>query len=90
MKDSLWYQKNADILKALAHPTRLKIVDGLLQDACGVGKIVRGLGLPQSTVSQHLGILRNRKIIAPEKEGVRTCYRISDPRIQKLLEALKK
>jgi ArsR family transcriptional regulator len=44
------------------------------------------MGLPQSTLSQHLGILRNRGIIEPRKEGVRTCYRIADGRIPRILD----
>ncbi|HPJ71838.1 MAG TPA: metalloregulator ArsR/SmtB family transcription factor, partial [bacterium] len=49
-----------ELLKALGHPVRLKIVDGLMSHSCNVGEIVDGLGLPQSTVSQHLAVLRTR------------------------------
>ncbi|MEA1929029.1 MAG: metalloregulator ArsR/SmtB family transcription factor [Candidatus Auribacterota bacterium] len=81
-------QEFSEILKALGHPIRLKIVEGLIQDPCHVNEIVRGLGLPQSTVSQHLGILRSRGIISPRKEGVRTCYLVTDTRIRAIIKLL--
>lgn len=82
------YQKDSNILKALAHPVRLKMAQGLLSKECHVDKMVQALGLPQSTVSQHLGILRNQGIVEIRKEGVKTCYRVIDPRIKAILKVL--
>jgi len=83
-------EKYGKVLKALGHPVRLKIVDGLLSHSCNVGEIVEGLGLPQSTVSQHLGILRNQGIITPEKDGVRTCYKVVDAKVRRIIDCLNK
>lgn len=88
--DSEKYLKYSEVFKALGHPVRLKIVDGLLSHSCNVGEIVDGLGLPQSTVSQHLGILRSRGIIAPEKDGVRTCYKVVDDKVRRIINCLNK
>ena len=82
-------QEFSEILKALGHPVRLKIVEGLIRHPCHVNEIVTGLGLPQSTVSQHLGILRNRGIISPRKEGVKTCYLIADARVRRIVKILR-
>jgi ArsR family transcriptional regulator len=83
------YEEGSGVLKALGHPVRLKIVEGLLsRDECNVQKMVKALGLPQSTISQHLGILRSRGILRIRKEGTKSCYRISDARIKGLLAAL--
>jgi ArsR family transcriptional regulator, arsenate/arsenite/antimonite-responsive transcriptional repressor len=68
----------ANKLKALGHPVRLKIVKGLVKDGCNVNKIVKGLGLPQSTVSQHLAILKNAGIIKGVRSGVKICYKVAD------------
>ncbi len=85
------FERNGELLKALGHPIRLKMVAGLLEETeCNVNDIVAKLGIPQSTVSQHLGILRNKGIIAPRKDGVRTCYRVVDARVIRLIEVLKK
>ena len=84
------YQEMSEILKALAHPVRLKMLKGLLSDECNVGDIVEKLDLPQSTVSQHLSILRNKGIIKPRKEGVRTCYRVENQKVIEVLNILEK
>jgi len=84
------YQKMSEILKVMAHPVRLKILQGLLSNECNVGDMVKRLDLPQSTVSQHLSLLRNRGIITPRKEGVRTCYRVDSQKMRDVLEVLRK
>ncbi len=87
------YNEKSELLKALGHPVRLKIVVGLLLQKecnCNVGEMVHSLGLPQSTVSQHLGILRSRGIVGMRKEGTRSCYRILDKRVEGLVKALNR
>jgi ArsR family transcriptional regulator, arsenate/arsenite/antimonite-responsive transcriptional repressor len=64
-------------IKALGHPARLAIVRALIGAAsgrCCCGDIVRGLPLAQSTVSQHLKVLREAGIIRGEIDGPRCCY----------------
>ena len=62
-------------LKALAHPAPLTIVRALMEaDRCTCGDIVRNLPLAQSTVSQHLKVLREAGLIRGEIEGPRSCY----------------
>lgn len=82
------YNRKSGELKALAHPVRLRMVEGLIHNECNVNKIVKAMGIPQSTASQHLSILRARGIVSLRKEGVRTCYRVLDPRIVKLVKVL--
>jgi len=64
-------------IKALAHPARLGIVRALLKvggDGCCCSDIVRGLPLAQSTVSQHLKVLREAGLVRGEISGPRSCY----------------
>lgn len=62
-------------LRALGHPARLAIVRELARaDRCHCGHIVRVLPLAQSTVSQHLKILKDAGLIAGTLEGPRSCY----------------
>lgn len=80
-------RKASEILKAVAHPVRLTILNGLKEGTdCNVSEMAERLGLPQSTVSQHLAVLRNHGLIEPQKDGVRTCYRIRDERMFRLLD----
>ncbi len=83
------FEKDSEILKALGHPVRLKNIVGLMdKKECNVNTIVDKLKIPQSTASQHLGVLRSRGIIAPKKKGVETCYYVSDERIRKIIDNL--
>ena len=84
------YEKVSETLKALAHPARLKMVVGLLKDECNVAQIQKVLGLPQSTISQHLRILKNADIIKGRKEGTKICYRVIDVRVRKIVEIIKR
>ncbi|MCP4384044.1 MAG: helix-turn-helix transcriptional regulator [Hyphomicrobiales bacterium] len=64
-------------MKALGHPARVAIVRALLcaeGGRCCCGDIVSRLPLAQSTVSQHLKVLRQAGIVAGEVEGPRSCY----------------
>ena len=84
------YEKISETLKALAHPARLKMVAGLLKDECNVAQIQKALGLPQSTISQHLRILKNADIIRGRKEGTKICYRVIDARVRKIVQIIKR
>ncbi|USD66602.1 winged helix-turn-helix transcriptional regulator [Vibrio sp. SCSIO 43136] len=70
----------AEQAKALSHPVRVRILKMLHQlDNYGVclnGDLVAELGLAQSTVSEHLRILKNAELVIAESNPPRTCYRI--------------
>ena len=87
---TLSYEKTIEMLKALAHPARLKMVVGLIKNECNVAQIQKVLGLPQSTISQHLRILKNADIIKGRKEGTKICYRVIDVRVRKIVEIIKR
>lgn len=78
----------ATLAKALGHGARVKIVRLLIRkDACVCGDIVDELPLAQSTVSQHLKVLKEAGIIRGEVDGPRVCYCI-EPRALRRLKAL--
>ncbi len=85
-----FFEEAADYLKALAHPTRLRILDFLMRqkETC-VKSLWEELGLQQSNVSQHLALMKQRGIIDSRKEGVKTCYWIADPLAEKIFKMLK-
>jgi ArsR family transcriptional regulator len=78
----------ASLLEALAHPLRLRIVDGLLDGACSVNPMVDTLGLPQALVSRHLAILREAGVVEAEAEGRKRVYRVIHPAVAPLVVAL--
>jgi len=81
-----YYEETAELLKALAHPVRLCIVRGLLtKESCNVSYMQECLGLPQSTVSQHLQKLRSLGIVETERKGLEINYSVKDERIKQLI-----
>lgn len=78
----------AEILKALGHPVRLKIVAGLCTKECNVKNIWECLGLPQATVSQHLALLKNKGIIEGKRDGAEVYYSVVHPLAQKIVAIL--
>lgn len=78
----------ATFAKALGHPARVKIVRLLIRkNACICGDIVEELPLAQSTVSQHLKVLKEVGLIRGDVDGPRVCYCI-EPRALRRLRAL--
>ncbi|MEY4578575.1 MAG: hypothetical protein RL701_3278 [Pseudomonadota bacterium] len=78
----------AELSKALGHPARVKILRILARrTTCVCGDIVDELPLAQSTVSQHLKVLKDAGLIRGEVDGPRTCYCL-EPRMLRRLKAL--
>jgi ArsR family transcriptional regulator, arsenate/arsenite/antimonite-responsive transcriptional repressor len=74
--------------KALGHPVRVQILRILVRkNACICGEIVDVLDLAQSTVSQHLKVLKDAGLIRGDVDGPRTCYCVQ-PRVLRRLKAL--
>ncbi|MFH1714749.1 MAG: metalloregulator ArsR/SmtB family transcription factor [Elusimicrobiota bacterium] len=82
------YQIYAEKLKAIAHPHRLKIIEGLLNDECNVTHIVKCMAMPQATVSQHLRILKSAGIIEGRRDKMNICYKVVDRNIKKIFKDL--
>jgi ArsR family transcriptional regulator, arsenate/arsenite/antimonite-responsive transcriptional repressor len=78
----------ATLAKALGHPARVQIMRLLVRrDVCICGDIVDELPLAQSTVSQHLKVLKEAGLVKGEIDGPRTCYCV-EPRALRRLKAL--
>lgn len=90
MKDLKLYEQKSEKLKALAHPQRLCIVKGLMENKCNVTTIQECLGLPQSTVSQHLAKLKAAGIIEGNRSGLEICYSVVDEDIKEIVKILIK
>lgn len=71
----------ADMLGVLAHPQRIRIIELLKDDELDVSSLQRQLDVSQSQVSQHLALLRSRRLVTQRKSGRRRFYRLTDPQI---------
>ena len=78
----------AELLKALAHPTRLQIVAELLKGTKCVNDIQEILPASQANISQHLTVLRNARLVDFAQDGSQRCYYVSRPKLASSVIAL--
>lgn len=78
----------AGVLKQLAHPDRLKVLCALLEGEKTVNELVDYVGASQSWVSQVLSKLRLGGLAESRKDGIYVYYRIAEPRLRSLMEAI--
>ncbi len=72
------------VAKALAHPTRLRLLDALQDSEHCVHELTALVTVDQSTVSRHLALLKRTGLVAARKDGVRTIYRVQAHGIRKV------
>ena len=80
----------AEFFRALAHPVRVRILEALIRGERTVGELQRELDLEQSLVSQQLGILRAKNVVAPRKHGTSVYYTLRDPLLGELLDVARR
>lgn len=83
-------KETAELLKVVAHPTRLEILQKLENDVLCVSDMEGFLGISQSNVSQHLSVLRHSGLVNYYMDGRLRCYFLKDPRVLDILTVLKK
>lgn len=80
--DSQIYDLHAEVCAALASPKRLHIIDVLgLAGEMTTSSLAGALGIPAPNLSQHLAVLRQRRIVSVRREGAHAFYRIADERV---------
>ena len=77
------------MLKAVAHPLRLRIVDLLAREPLHVGALAEQLGAAQPVVSQQLRILRMQGLVRFRTEGGLSIYELTQPELLRLLDCVK-
>jgi len=83
------YEARARIAKALAHPTRLQMLDALAERKCCVCELTELTRLDQSTVSKHLAVLKQAGIVADRRAGTKTFFRLRICCLQRLWECIE-
>lgn len=79
----------SEVLKAMSHPIRLKILCSIKKDEISVLEIVELVGSSQSNISQHIDILRSKQILESRREGNKILCRVKDMRILELISHMK-
>lgn len=78
----------SDLLKVLAHPTRLSLVCRLIEGECSVVEMGRELGILQPSLSQHLAELRQAALVSTRREHKKVFYTLTDERTTQVVTAL--
>ncbi len=82
-------EKAAGILKAIAHPVRISILDALENgNKLTVTELHKILGIEQSTASHHLGIMKDKGVLVSRREGKNIYYSIRDEKLKTLLNCI--
>ncbi len=82
-------RRQSEICKTLANPKRLEILHVLREGEKSVSELCLATGLRQATVSQHLAIMRHRKMVVERRAGNTVLYRIVDKRINKACDIMR-
>ena len=86
--DERVYELHADICQILANPKRLKIINTLRDKELSVNELAKRVGVTKANLSQHLSILRQRRIVLTRREGVTIHYRIANPKVLKAFDIM--
>jgi len=81
MKKKDFYVLHSDVCKTLANPKRQEILDSLREKEMTVNEIVERTGITQANLSQHLAILRNKRIVKARRDGLNVHYSLSNSKI---------
>jgi ArsR family transcriptional regulator len=86
--DARAIQLKAEVLKALAQPTRLKILECIRGGEKCICEIVPEINGEQSNISRHISVMQKGHLITTRKDGVKVMVKVRDPRIFEILDTV--
>jgi DNA-binding transcriptional ArsR family regulator len=81
-------EMKAEVLKALAQPTRLKIIEFLRNGERCICEIVPAINGEQSNISRHISLMQRSHLVTTRKDGVKVMVRVRDPKIFEILDSI--
>src|SRR3972149_5376593 len=83
------YRVHADMCKVFSHPTRLEILNALREDEMSVSNLARRLKVAIGNLSQHLNMMKQRRVLMSCKEGNVVYYRLANPKMLKAFDLIR-
>lgn len=83
-------QFKANIFQALAHPTRIAIIELLRDGELPVAVVIDHLGIEPANASQHFAVLKSKHIVTSRKEGTQVFYAVRDPLLLEVLDVMRR
>ena len=80
----------ADVFQVLAHPTRIHVIEVLRDRELSVGAILEYLNVEPANLSQHLALLRAKRLVVNRKDGNQVLYSLRDPLLVEVLDTMRR
>ena len=87
MEDEI-FELKAGILKVLAQPTRLKILEFLKSEGKSIYEIVSAIHGEQSNISRHISLMQKSHLVITRKDGVKVMVKVKDPKVFEILDSI--
>ena len=87
--DERLFSFHADMCKMLSSPIRLKVIHHLRHMEKSVNELARLCQVPQATLSQHLGLMRQRGMLVTRKQGTTVYYRLTNPKMVRAFDLMR-
>ena len=83
------YRCHADMCKVFSHPTRLEILNLLREEERSVSELAQRLGVAVGNLSQHLNMMKQRRVLVSRKEANNVYYRLANPKMLKAFDLIR-
>lgn len=83
------YRCHADMCKVFSHPTRLEILNVLREEEMSVSELAKRLGVAIGNLSQHLNMMKQRRVLDSRKEANNVYYRLANPKMLKAFDLIR-
>ncbi|MBI3933094.1 MAG: winged helix-turn-helix transcriptional regulator [Acidobacteria bacterium] len=83
------YRLHAEMCKVFSHPTRLQILNVLREREVTVSELAERLGLAIGNLSQHLNMMKQRRVLVSRKEGNNVYYRLPNPKMLRAFDLIR-
>lgn len=89
MDEERIFAYHAEMCQVFSHPKRLEVIDVLRNGEMSVSDLAQRLGLAQGNLSQHLSMMKDRRILLSRKEGNMVYYRIANPKLIRCFDMMR-
>lgn len=83
-------EATARVLRVIAHPHRLKIIELIARRELTVGEVAHQVGIAPNACSQHLNIMRAHGVLSSRRDGKTICYKVENPHALNVLSCIRK
>ena len=83
------YRHHADMCKVFSHPTRLQILNALRERETTVSDLAERLGIAIGNLSQHLNMMKQRRVLVSRKDGNNVYYRLANPKMLRAFDLIR-